>query len=56
MRIGTAAMTTRGFKEAEMQQIADFIDSCLMNHDNDTFLHNTAKEINIWMKKYPLYA
>jgi len=56
MRIGTAAMTTRGFKEAEMDTIVSFIDACLKNHDNDTFLHNTAKEINNWMKNYPLYA
>jgi glycine hydroxymethyltransferase len=56
MRIGTAAMTTRGFKEAEMEQIVDFIDASLMHHDDDTFLHNTAKDINKWMKNYPLYA
>jgi len=35
MRVGTAAMTTRGMKEAEMLHIVELIDSVLMNHDND---------------------
>jgi glycine hydroxymethyltransferase len=38
MRVGTAAMTTRGMKEAEMLHIVDLIDSVLMNHDNETYI------------------
>ena len=35
IRVGTAAVTTRGMKEAEMEKIVDLIDDVLMNKDND---------------------
>ena len=35
MRVGTAAVTTRGLKEADMGKIVDFIDRVLMNHENE---------------------
>lgn len=56
MRVGTAAMTTRGMKEAEMLHIVELIDSVLMNHDNDTYLRSVKTEVNKWMEAFPLYV
>jgi glycine hydroxymethyltransferase len=55
MRVGTAAITTRGFKENDMVKIASLIDKTLMNHDNDTVITEVRKEVNAWMEGYPLF-
>lgn len=55
MRVGTAAITTRGFKENDMVKIAQLIDKTLMNHDNETVIGEVRKEINKWMEGYPLF-
>jgi glycine hydroxymethyltransferase len=55
MRVGTAAMTTRGLVETDMERIVDMIDNVLMNHDNETVIAGTKAEINAWMQQYPLY-
>ncbi|AWL08261.1 serine hydroxymethyltransferase [Aquirufa nivalisilvae] len=55
MRVGTAAMTTRGLKETEMEQIVDLVDRALMNHENETVLAQVKTEVNQWMKQFPLY-
>lgn len=56
MRLGTAALTSRGMKEADMVQVADYIDTVLMNNDNDTIIGSVRAEINGWMKNFPLYV
>ena len=56
MRVGTAAMTTRGMREPEMLHIVELIDSVLMNHDNETFIGSVKSEINKWMEAFPLYV
>ncbi|GAB3505829.1 serine hydroxymethyltransferase [Spirosoma knui] len=55
MRVGTAAMTTRGLKESDMEQIVVYIDRVLMNHDDEATLATVKEEINEWMKAFPLY-
>jgi len=55
MRVGTAAITTRGFKENDMVKIATLIDKTLMNHDNETTINEVRKEVNKWMEGYPLF-
>lgn len=55
MRIGTAAVTTRGLMESDMQKIADLIDRVLSNPENDEVIQSTKSEINNWMKEFPLY-
>ena len=55
MRVGTSAMTTRGLLEGDMVRIVDLIDDVLMNHDNATTIANVKKEINDWMRQYPLF-
>ena len=55
MRVGTAAMTTRGLNESDMEQIVVYIDRVLMNHDDAATLATVKEEINEWMKAFPLY-
>ncbi|RZS95857.1 serine hydroxymethyltransferase [Cecembia calidifontis] len=55
MRVGTAAVTTRGLKEADMKKIVHLIDKALQNHDNESVLAHIKKEVNDWMVQFPLY-
>lgn len=55
MRVGTAAMTTRGLVEKDMVRIVDLIDDVLMNHDKAATIEAVKKEINTWMQDYPLF-
>lgn len=55
IRVGTAAITTRGMMESDMEQIVDYIDTALMNNENETKLADIRKNINDWMVKFPLY-
>lgn len=55
IRLGTAAVTTRGLKEADMQIIADLIDEALMNKDNDAVLEAVADKVNEMMEARPLF-
>ena len=55
IRVGTAAVTTRGMVETDMERIVDFIDTVLVNHDQDAKIAAVKGEINNWMKQFPLY-
>ncbi|UZD21694.1 serine hydroxymethyltransferase [Algoriphagus halophytocola] len=55
MRVGTAAITTRGLKEEDMKKIVTLIDKALKNHDNESELENIRAEVNAWMNQFPLY-
>ena len=55
MRIGTAAVTTRGLKEDDMKKIVNYIDEVIVNRDNESKVSSIKSEINSWMSKYPLY-
>ncbi len=54
VRIGTAAVTTRGMNEAAMTQIADFIGQALDNLDDDESLHEIAQDVQQFCSDYPL--
>ncbi|MFZ6664987.1 serine hydroxymethyltransferase [Peijinzhouia sedimentorum] len=56
MRIGTAAVTTRGMKEADMIKIVDLIDRALQGHEDENGLKALKSEVNKWMENFPLYA
>ena len=56
IRVGTAAITTRGITEKEIPQIVEFIDTVLQNPDNEEIIAATKKEINEMMAQYPLFA
>ena len=55
IRVGTAAITTRGLKEKHMGKIVDFIDDVIRNHDNESYLAKIRKKVNELMDKHPLY-
>lgn len=55
IRVGTAAITSRGMKEKHMDKIVDLIDQVLMNTENEKVIAKVKKEVNDWMKKFPLY-
>lgn len=55
IRIGTAAVTTRGFKEADCVKVVEWVDEVLMNHENETVVTKVRNEINEYMKAFPLY-
>ena len=55
IRVGTAAVTTRGMKEAEMERIVDLIDEVLSEINNDGKIQEIKNEVNAWMKDFPLY-
>lgn len=55
IRIGTAAVTTRGFGEEEMDEIASIIGFTLKNHDNKEKLEEAKKRVEALTTKFPLY-
>ena len=52
MRIGTAAVTTRGMDEEDMIKIVDFIDRVLYDENE---IESVKKEINSWANNFPLH-
>jgi glycine hydroxymethyltransferase len=55
IRLGTAAVTTRGLKEEDMGRIVNFIDQVLQSPENDESLLSIKHQVNEWMSEYPLY-
>ena len=55
MRVGTAAVTTRGLKEDDMIKIVNFIDKVLTNFEDEKLIGEVKADVNNWMNKYPLY-
>ncbi|WP_313253531.1 serine hydroxymethyltransferase [Empedobacter sp.] len=55
IRLGTAAVTTRGLVEADMQTVADLIDEVLMNIDNEEIIDGVADRVNEFMSSRPLF-
>lgn len=54
IRIGTPAVTTRGFKEEEMKKIAKLINQVVEDYDKEK--DTIKKEVESICKKYPLYC
>ncbi|MBK8923570.1 MAG: serine hydroxymethyltransferase [Saprospirales bacterium] len=56
IRVGTAALTTRGFREADCLKAVEWIDAVLSRPEDTA--HHTAvrKAVNAFMKNFPLYA
>ena len=55
MRIGTAAVTTRGMKEDEMLRIVEWIDQLITDPDNEKISATILSEVNEFSNKYPLF-
>ncbi len=56
IRIGTPATTTRGLKETEMLQVAEWIDRALKNIENSAELAKIKAEVKVLCQRFPLYA
>ena len=55
IRIGTAAVTTRGLKEVDMEQIVELIDDVIDNHADDEMLAAIGEQVNEMMAGLPLF-
>jgi len=55
IRIGTPALTTRGFKENEMIDIARLIDDIIQNIEDEQVVNNTRNKVSELCSSFPLY-
>ncbi|UCF43746.1 MAG: serine hydroxymethyltransferase [Planctomycetota bacterium] len=54
LRIGTPAITTRGMKEPQAEQIATFINKVVENIDNESAIEEVAKEVLLLSSQFPV--
>lgn len=55
LRIGTPAITTRGFKEDDTRKVAQFIVKALRNHKDKKVLEEIRNDVLNLLRKFPLY-
>jgi len=55
IRIGTAAITTRGLKETDMETVVDFIDRVLVDSENEAVITRVAQEVHELMQGRALF-
>lgn len=55
VRIGTAALTTRGMKEAEMAEVAECIDMALSNLESEAVANQVRAKVGALCDRFPLY-
>lgn len=55
IRVGTAAITTRGMKEADMQFVVNAVDNVLMNADDTNVISTVRRQVNEFMSQFALY-
>jgi glycine hydroxymethyltransferase len=56
IRVGTAAVTTRGFREADCRQVVEWMDEILTNPEDSATQTRVRKAINNYMENFPLYS
>jgi len=56
IRVGTAAITTRGVKEDEVVKIVELLDRVITNREDEAVIDEVRAEVNEMMNKYPLYS
>ena len=56
IRIGTPAVTTRGFKEEEMKEVGSIIANLLKNHEDEAAKKEAAERVKALTDRFPLYA
>ncbi|WP_288954537.1 serine hydroxymethyltransferase [uncultured Polaribacter sp.] len=56
IRVGTAAVTTRGLVEEDMIQVVDFIDQAINNADNEEALHQIGEQVSDMMRTRRLFV
>ena len=55
IRVGTAAITTRGIKEDQIKTIVELMDRVISNKDNEAIREEVRAEVNQLMGSYPLF-
>jgi glycine hydroxymethyltransferase len=55
IRVGTAAITTRGMKEKQMDLIVELLDAVITDPENEPSLRKIRKRVHRLMESYPLY-
>ncbi|MTT30993.1 aminotransferase class I/II-fold pyridoxal phosphate-dependent enzyme [Terrilactibacillus sp. BCM23-1] len=55
VRMGTAAVTTRGFKEEDLVEVADIIAETLRNPEDEAVLGKSRDRVKLLTEKYPMY-
>lgn len=55
IRIGTPAITSRGFKEDDAQKVAELMTEALTHHENEEQLDKIREEVAVLIEKHPLY-
>ncbi len=55
IRVGTAAITSRGFKEADCIKVVDWMDNIIVDTENEELIDITKTAIDNWMVQWPLY-
>ncbi|MFD1605703.1 serine hydroxymethyltransferase [Flavobacterium artemisiae] len=55
IRVGTAAITTRGLVEADMETIVALIDKVISDHTNEDLIEEVAAEVNEMMSERPIF-
>ena len=56
IRVGTAAITTRGLVEADMETIVELIDRVLVDHTNEDVIEAVANEVNEMMSERAIFV
>jgi glycine hydroxymethyltransferase len=56
IRVGTAAISTRGMKEKQMEHIVELIDAVIIDTENELSLKKIRKKVHKLMGEYPLYS
>ncbi|APQ19140.1 serine hydroxymethyltransferase [Maribacter hydrothermalis] len=55
IRFGTAAITTRGLVESDMEKVVEFIDQVIVNPENQTIIKEVRGKVNEMMKTRPIF-
>jgi glycine hydroxymethyltransferase len=55
IRLGAAAMTSRGFKEHDMKQIAEFIDKVIQHIDQPQIASDVKQQVSEYCKDFPIH-
>ena len=56
VRVGTAAVTTRGFKEAELKEVGAIIAFTLRNHQDEAKMEEAKQRVKALTDRFPIYS
>ena len=56
VRLGTPALTTRGMKEADMEEVGQLISRALQGVESESTLAEVKRDVRVLCDRFPLYA